>query len=292
MRRSPGCAAPGSALRPPPYPRQPWAPSTPHCADPAPTRAVSNAVAHRLEALAADHGLDEVARRRLDRLLDLLERREAPTAVHERRRAIDLHLADSLAGLRAPGAHGRAADRRPRARARACRACRSRSHSPPPASRWWRAPVASVAFLRQAVEVLELGNVEVDLCARGGVEGGIRGLRRGVCEGAWRRCRSCASTRRRCCPTRACSSRGRATSTMWRPRTAARRPRAWDSSGCASRPSPRVPGRSAGRCTSTARSLRPRRSSPVGQESRQNGRCLQGLDRSGGSVGSLRRGSR
>ena len=164
MRRSHGRVAPGSAPPPPPHRPGPLAAARAAPRGPAHTRAVSNAVAHRLEALAADHGLDGAACRRLDRLLDLLERREAPTAVHERRRAIDLHIADSLAGLALPELKG--------ARRIADLGAGAGLPGLPLATALPAARVALVesagrkcAFLQQAVEVLELGNAEV-VCAR------------------------------------------------------------------------------------------------------------------------------
>jgi 16S rRNA (guanine527-N7)-methyltransferase len=56
-----------------------------------------------LGPLAARFDLDELARERLERLLSrLTEDPLAPTAIRERERAIDEHLADSLVGLEVP----------------------------------------------------------------------------------------------------------------------------------------------------------------------------------------------
>jgi 16S rRNA (guanine527-N7)-methyltransferase len=56
-----------------------------------------------LEPLVARFGLDELARERLEQLLSRLTKDPlAPTAIRERDRAIDEHLADSLVGLEVP----------------------------------------------------------------------------------------------------------------------------------------------------------------------------------------------
>lgn len=52
--------------------------------------------------LAARYGLAADAHGRLIALLDRLSRPEAPTSVHHGRAAVDVHLADSLAGLLVP----------------------------------------------------------------------------------------------------------------------------------------------------------------------------------------------
>ena len=52
-----------------------------------------------LDALLDRHGLPADATAPLAVYLDLLEQPEAPTAVHDPRQAIDLHIADSLAAL-------------------------------------------------------------------------------------------------------------------------------------------------------------------------------------------------
>jgi 16S rRNA (guanine527-N7)-methyltransferase len=59
-------------------------------------------VSSRIDELAAEYDLDTDARRRLEQLLDALGRPEAPTSVHDPWRGVDVHLADSLAGLRLP----------------------------------------------------------------------------------------------------------------------------------------------------------------------------------------------
>lgn len=63
---------------------------------------MSSRVARRLDALAARHQLDPVARDRLAVLLDALSRPEAPTAVHEPAQGVDIHLADALVALDLP----------------------------------------------------------------------------------------------------------------------------------------------------------------------------------------------
>jgi 16S rRNA (guanine527-N7)-methyltransferase len=59
-------------------------------------------VATRIDELVAEYGLDARARRGLEQLLAALGRADAPTSVHDPRRGVDVHLADSLAGLRLP----------------------------------------------------------------------------------------------------------------------------------------------------------------------------------------------
>jgi 16S rRNA (guanine527-N7)-methyltransferase len=54
----------------------------------------------RLEQLCSEHGLDRAQQARLAALLDLLDSDErAPTAVSSPERAVDVHVADSLAAL-------------------------------------------------------------------------------------------------------------------------------------------------------------------------------------------------
>jgi 16S rRNA (guanine527-N7)-methyltransferase len=62
-----------------------------------------------LDSLLCRYELSRDAAEPLGVLLDLLAQPEAPTSVHERRRAIDVHIADSLAGLEV--AELRSADR-------------------------------------------------------------------------------------------------------------------------------------------------------------------------------------
>src|SRR5918998_4644971 len=52
--------------------------------------------------LLARLDLPSQAVERLGVLLDLLATSEAPTSVHDPRRAVDVHIADSLAGLEVP----------------------------------------------------------------------------------------------------------------------------------------------------------------------------------------------
>jgi 16S rRNA (guanine527-N7)-methyltransferase len=55
-----------------------------------------------LDRLLRERRLAPSAAASLNALLDLLATPEAPTSVHDRRRAIDVHIADSLAGLEIP----------------------------------------------------------------------------------------------------------------------------------------------------------------------------------------------
>jgi 16S rRNA (guanine527-N7)-methyltransferase len=55
-----------------------------------------------LERLLSAHALPADLAPALDTLLDLLASPDAPTAVHDPHRALDVHLADSLAGLAVP----------------------------------------------------------------------------------------------------------------------------------------------------------------------------------------------
>ena len=59
-------------------------------------------VEQRLAALAADYDVASDALPALSKLLELLDRPQAPTAVHDAKRAVDIHVADSLAGLAVP----------------------------------------------------------------------------------------------------------------------------------------------------------------------------------------------
>ena len=52
-----------------------------------------------VERLLLAHALPSALAERLQRLLDLLASSDAPTAVHDPQRALDVHLADALAGL-------------------------------------------------------------------------------------------------------------------------------------------------------------------------------------------------
>jgi 16S rRNA (guanine527-N7)-methyltransferase len=62
--------------------------------------AADRAVAKSLARLTARYGLIDAQQRALQELLGILERNEhAPTAVREPRRALDVHLADSLVAL-------------------------------------------------------------------------------------------------------------------------------------------------------------------------------------------------
>src|SRR3954454_4735066 len=58
--------------------------------------------ASALERLLNTHALPAELAARLRALLDLLASPDAPTAVHDPRRALDVHIADSLAGLATP----------------------------------------------------------------------------------------------------------------------------------------------------------------------------------------------
>jgi len=58
--------------------------------------------ASALERLLISHALSAELAARLRALLDLLASPDAPTAVHDPRQALDVHIADSLAGLSIP----------------------------------------------------------------------------------------------------------------------------------------------------------------------------------------------
>src|SRR4051794_30229028 len=58
--------------------------------------------ASALERLLISHALSAELAARLRALLDLLASPDAPTAVHDPRQALDVHIADSLAGLGIP----------------------------------------------------------------------------------------------------------------------------------------------------------------------------------------------
>ena len=68
----------------------------------------ARAVVARIDELVAEYALDDAARRGLEQLLAALRRPEAPTSVHDAGRGVDVHLADSLAGLRLPEVRGAA----------------------------------------------------------------------------------------------------------------------------------------------------------------------------------------
>jgi len=59
-----------------------------------------------LERLLSAYALPADLAPALDTLLDLLASPEAPTAVHDRHQALEVHLADSLAGLAVPALRG------------------------------------------------------------------------------------------------------------------------------------------------------------------------------------------
>src|SRR5687767_14906949 len=63
---------------------------------------MTGTVERRLAAITADHGLPSAALPALRELLELLARPQAPTAVHDASRAVDVHVADSLVGLEVP----------------------------------------------------------------------------------------------------------------------------------------------------------------------------------------------
>jgi 16S rRNA (guanine527-N7)-methyltransferase len=60
---------------------------------------MSRAVEHALEAVLHRHGVPADARPALSALLDVLAQPEAPTSVHDPLTGVDVHIADSLAGL-------------------------------------------------------------------------------------------------------------------------------------------------------------------------------------------------
>jgi 16S rRNA (guanine527-N7)-methyltransferase len=63
---------------------------------------MSGSVEERLTSLVERYPAVAGARPALIKLLDLLAQPRAPTAVHEPERAVDIHIADSLAGLEVP----------------------------------------------------------------------------------------------------------------------------------------------------------------------------------------------
>ena len=65
-------------------------------------------VERRLTALVEEYGLSGAANSALRTILACLEAPDAPTAVRDARQAVDIHLADSLAGLQAPPLRGSA----------------------------------------------------------------------------------------------------------------------------------------------------------------------------------------
>jgi 16S rRNA (guanine527-N7)-methyltransferase len=60
------------------------------------------AIRHQLEATLERHGVGVDAADRLSLFLDFLATPEAPTAVHDPREGVRVHIADSLAGLEVP----------------------------------------------------------------------------------------------------------------------------------------------------------------------------------------------
>ncbi len=217
---------------------------------------VSDRVMRRLRELAGRYGMRDDAVVALAAILELeAEDPAASTTVRDPAAAVDRHVADSLVALdldsvqtaRAivdvgsgagwPGLALAAA--LPRARVTllesAVRHCR---------------------YLERAVETSGLANVDV-VNAR--AESWPEGIGRHdlVTARALAALPVSASTRRRCWRLAVCSSRGRARSTLGRPRTAPRPPRssAWSRSRCAGRC--RTPMRANTPCTSSAR-RRPR----------------------------------
>jgi 16S rRNA (guanine527-N7)-methyltransferase len=63
---------------------------------------MTKAVEQRLAELVARHGVSSDAQPALYALLELLAGPEAPTAVHDPTRGVDVHVADSLVGLEVP----------------------------------------------------------------------------------------------------------------------------------------------------------------------------------------------
>jgi len=122
---------------------------------------VKRSAQRRLAALAAEHGADVAA---LDTLLDLLAEPGAPTAVHERDRAVDVHVADSLAGLTVPELREarRIADLGSGA---GLPGLVLAAALPPARVSLVESASRKCAFLRRAVAAMELTNAEV-VCAR------------------------------------------------------------------------------------------------------------------------------
>jgi 16S rRNA (guanine527-N7)-methyltransferase len=63
---------------------------------------VSRAAQRALEEALQRHAVSAGAREPLLALIELLERQEAPTSVHDPAQVVDVHVADSLAGLEIP----------------------------------------------------------------------------------------------------------------------------------------------------------------------------------------------
>jgi 16S rRNA (guanine527-N7)-methyltransferase len=68
--------------------------------------AMSRIVEERLAEVLARYDAPSAVMSALSKLLECLTRPQAPTAVHDARRGVDIHIADSLVGLEVPEMHG------------------------------------------------------------------------------------------------------------------------------------------------------------------------------------------
>src|SRR5918992_636140 len=68
--------------------------------------AVSRIVEERLAEVLARYDAPSAAMSALSKLLECLTQPQAPTAVHDAERGVDIHIADSLVGLEVPEMHG------------------------------------------------------------------------------------------------------------------------------------------------------------------------------------------
>ena len=134
---------------------------------------LDGAVAGRLDELAWEHGIESEGRAALARYLELLAADDtAPTAIREPARAVELHVADALAGLEAPelARAGVVADLGAGAGVPGLVLAAARPHMyvflVESSSR-------KCAFLQRAIEVMGLGNAEVACRRAEGWEAGI-----------------------------------------------------------------------------------------------------------------------
>jgi 16S rRNA (guanine527-N7)-methyltransferase len=121
---------------------------------------MNQTVEQRLADLIARHPSARGAQSALLRLLELLAEPRAPTAVHEAERGIDVHIADSLAGLDVPELQtaGLIADLGAGA---GLPGLVLAAALPDARVVLIEAAARKCAFLRSAVEAMELGNVEI-----------------------------------------------------------------------------------------------------------------------------------
>ncbi len=125
-------------------------------------------VSARLEDLRERHGLSERQCEQLAALLRGLAADErAPTAVRDPARAVDVHLADSLAALELDVLRAARKDRGPGQRRRVSLGWRWRSRCRRARSRWWRRRRASAPSSRDSALLAQIANARV-VCARVG----------------------------------------------------------------------------------------------------------------------------